>query len=124
MAFNPAELDFSHLTPDQAAIERVNGQAPNETPIVALGISAQAAALLTPGAATLTKSDLMWLNIDTLHAAGKLGLNAQDLSSIQAAFTKPMQVNANRDLALSVTIVACCCPCCCAAAVPTSQAVR
>src|SRR5436190_530535 len=102
MAFNPPMLDFSHLTPDMWAIQRVNGQAPMDTPIVALGISAQSAQLLTPAAARLTKSDLMYLNIDTQGAAAKLGLNAQDLSSIQVAFCKPIQVGANQDVSVVV----------------------
>jgi hypothetical protein len=123
MAFNPLELDFSHLTPDHWAIQRVDGAAPHDTPIVALGISAQAAQMLSPAAARLIKSDLEYLNVDKDGAAVRLGLNAQDLSSIQAAFSKPMQVNANA-ASTDIIIYLCCCPCCCAAAVPTSQAVH
>jgi len=121
----PTSLDFSHLPPPLKEIRRVNGAAPPNTPIEALGLTKEGTAHLTQAAARLTKADLEEIRKDPSGAPARLGLTVDDLNSIVAAFTEPMQIGHGSDLkGWGINISSCCCtPCCCAAAVPVEHSV-
>ena len=117
-------IDFSHLPPEARTIRRVHGRAPDNTNIKYLGISAEAAQVLTPAAARLTKANLVALAQHPDAEQRALGLTVEDINSIKQAFTMPMQIGAPvggeaEALALSISVSCCTCtPCCCAAAMP------
>jgi hypothetical protein len=120
------KIDFSHLPPEALRIKRVNGRAPDNTNIKFLGISAEAARVLTPAAAKLTKAELVALDQNLEREQRTLGLTVQDINSVKRAFTMPMQIDESFSVEpmLEVSVSCCCCtPCCCAAAMPVLSAV-
>jgi hypothetical protein len=120
----PSTLDFSHLPPQLQAIPRVDGRPPPNAPIESLGLSKEGVSHLTLAAAKLTRADLEELAQDPANAPARLGLTVNDVSSIVAAFTEPMQIGNGAAKGFSLHISKCCCtPCCCAAALPVSQTV-
>ena len=117
-------LDFSHLPPKLMTIQPVNGGLPPNTPIEALGLTKEGTAHLTLAAAKLTKADLEELRRDPIGAQTRLGLSVNDLNSIAAAITEPIQIGHGTAKGFGLHISSCCCtPCCCAATVPVDQAV-
>jgi hypothetical protein len=118
-----SSLDFSHLPPPLQAIPRVNGRLPPNTPIEALGLTKEGTGLLTRAAARLSKADLEDLGRDPAGAQARLGLTVNDLNSISAAFSEPLQIG--HGLAKGFSACCTCTPCCtCAAAMPIAQTVR
>ncbi|HEX3763073.1 MAG TPA: hypothetical protein VHW23_30460 [Kofleriaceae bacterium] len=121
----PSTLDFSHLPPQLQTLPRVDGRPPPNAPIVALGLSKEGAAQLTLNAAKLTRADLEDLARDPVSTQARLGLTVDDVNSVIAAFTEPMQIGNGAAKGFSLNISKCCCtPCCCAASVPVDQSVR
>jgi hypothetical protein len=116
----PNRLDFSHLPPELKEIKRVNGGLPRNTPIEALGLSKEGTAHLTLAAAKLTKADLEDLGTDPEGTQRRLCLSVDDINSVVAAFTEPMQISRDTTKGWSIS---CCTPCCCAVAVLVEQAV-
>lgn len=122
----PSTLDFSHLPPQLKSLPRVDGQLPPNTPIAALGLSKEGVAHLSFPAAKLTLADLEELHRDPVNAPARLGLSVNDVNSVIAAFTEPMQIGNGAAKGFSLHISKCCCTpcCCCAASVPVAEAVH
>ena len=115
----PSTLDFSHLPAELKEFVSGGGPAPANTPIEALGLTREGTALLTERASRLTKGDLEDLRKGFIDAQERLGLSVDDINSVAAAFSQPIQIG----LGATKDFSCCCTPCCCAAALPVVQAV-
>jgi hypothetical protein len=102
--------------PEPNTPSRFSGGMPNDTPIEKLGITTEAAALLTPAAAQLKKRQLVSLREHPVIEQ-VLKLHVKDIDSIRAAFSHATDSSSGtEDLVAS----GCCCtPCCCAASTLT-----
>lgn len=109
-----ADIEINKLDPDAIRKLKFRTRMPVATPIERMGLSKKGIELLTPAAKSLTKADLIDLEMGTVSSPAGKKLTVKDVASIQQAFGKHYSPIDN---VAEIDVSCCCCtPCCCAVA--------